>query len=240
MSAFLQARDLRLKSFTADASFDLTIETGQRWLVSGASGSGKSTLMRSLLGLVSPRSGTVLVDGLDLHEVSHRQLLTLRQSMGVVFSGGGLLPAWSGLQNLMLPLRAIQGLEEEAAQAAVLAFAGRCKIPALWLERAVAELPAEQIMLLALARALLIEPKLLWVDSELLWGVLSQAGTRLGAQLSEQLARGCTLVVCAGVHGVPATQTPPCDAPSHWACMQGGWLECRQDKTPWTLDAANA
>lgn len=240
MKPLLQARKLMLSSFDETRGVDLEVMPGQRWLITGASGAGKSTLMRTLLGLISPRSGTVLVDGWDLEDVSPQQLLTLRQSMGVVFSGGGLLPAWSGLQNLMLPLRVVKGLREEEAQAAVQAFAALCLIPPAWLERAAAELSAEQSTLLSLARALLIEPRLLWVDSALLWGVLSHASTRLGAQLTQQVAQGCTLVVGAGPDGVPHNQVPPCGAPTHWVRMQSGWLECASPPTNWTLESADA
>jgi ABC-type lipoprotein export system ATPase subunit len=240
MTALLQARDLTLASFADARGFDLDIGAGQRWLITGATGSGKSTLMRTLLGLISPRGGKVLLDGCDLEEVTPHQLLTLRQRTGVVFSGGGLLPAWSGLQNLMLPLRVIRGLSEEQAQDAVLEFAERCLIPEIWLERVAAQLSAEQGTLLALARALIIAPKLLWVDSELVWGVLSHASTRLGAQLVAQVSQGCTLVVGAGAHGVARDQVPPCGAPTHWAHMQGGWLECAAPPTSWTLEPADA
>jgi len=240
MTALLQARDLTLSSFADTRGFDLAIGAGQRWLITGATGSGKSTLMRTLLGLISPRSGKVVLDGCDLEDVTPHQLLTLRQRTGVVFSGGGLLPAWSGLQNLMLPLRVIKGLSEEQAQAAVLEFSARCQIPEIWLERVAAQLSAEQGTLLALARALIIEPSLLWVDSELVWGVLSYAGTRLGAQLATQVAQGCSLVVGAGAHGVSRDQVPPCGAPTHWARIQGGWLECAAPPTSWTLEPADA
>lgn len=240
MSALLQAQGLTLASSGNDRGFDICMKPGQRWLISGESGSGKSTLMRTLLGLDSPRSGSVLLRGVDLQEVSPRQLLTLRQTIGVVFSGGGLLPAWSGLQNLMLPLRTIRGMDEESAHAAVLAFASRCNIPTLWLERAATQMSAEQGTLLALARALIIEPQLLWIDSELVWGVLSHANTRLGAELAAQLAQGCTLVAVAGAHGVPREQVPPCAAPTHWARMQEGWLECLAPPTDWTLETADA
>jgi ABC-type transporter Mla maintaining outer membrane lipid asymmetry ATPase subunit MlaF len=235
----LQAQGLTLSSFANDAGFDITMESGQRWLLTGASGAGKSTLMRTLLGLISPRSGSVLVDGVNLQDVSPKQLLRLRHSMGVVFSGGGLLPAWSGLQNLMLPLRAGKGLDEAQAEAAVLAFASQCHIPTAWLERAAAQLSAEQGTLLSLARALIITPKLLWLDSELVWGVLSHASTRLGAQLAEQVAQGCTLVVCAGAGGLAREHVPPCPGPTHWARLQDGWLECAQAPTYWTLETAD-
>lgn len=240
MTALLQARGLTLSSFSDTRGFDLDIEVGQRWLVTGASGSGKSTLMRTLLGLISPRSGKVLVDGHDLESVTPEQLLHLRQSMGVVFSGGGLLPAWSGVQNLMLPLRVIQGLSEEQAQAVVLDFAQRCRIPEAWLERVAAQLSAEQSTLLSLARALVIAPRLLWVDSELVWGVLSHANTLLGEQLVTQVVQGCTLVVSVGVSGVPRDQLPPCGGPTHWARLQDGWLECAPPPTDWTLEPADA
>ena len=236
----LQAQDLILPSFANEVGFDISMAAGQRWLLTGASGAGKSTLMRTLLGLISPRSGSVCVDGVNLQDVSPPQLLRLRHSIGVVFSDGGLLPAWNGLQNLMLPLRACKGLDETQAEAAVLAFASQCRIPTAWLERAATQLSAEQGTLLSLARALIIRPKLLWLDSALVWGVLSHAGTLLGAQLADQVAQGCTLVVCADIGGLARAHVPPCPGPTHWAHLQDGWLECAQAPTYWTLETADA
>jgi ABC-type lipoprotein export system ATPase subunit len=240
MSALMRAQQLVLAAASDTRGFDIAIAPGQRWLLTGASGSGKSTLMRTLLGLISPRGGSVFLDGVNLEDVSPKQLLKLRQSLAVVFSGGGLLPAWSGLQNLMLPLRASQGLDEEEAELAVLQFANQCRIPHTWLERAATQLSAEQGTLLALARALLIRPKLLWVDSELVWGVLSHAGTALGDELAAQVAQGCTLVVSAGAAGLPREQLPPCAAPTHRARLQNGWLECVAPPNTWTLEPFDA
>lgn len=240
MSALLQGRNLLLPSFTTERGFDLCIAPGQRWLITGDSGSGKSTLMRTLLGLVSPRDGAVFVQGHNLHDVSPAELLRLRQRTSVVFSGGGLVPAWSGLQNLMLPLRAIRGMDEATAHQAVLDFASRCQLPTPWLERSATQLSAEQAPLLSLARALITEPALLWIDSELVWGVLSHANTRLGAELAAQVVKGCTLVTVAGARGVPRDQMPPCGSPTHRAHMQSGWLECLAPPIDWTLDTAHA
>lgn len=236
MSALLEARGVTLFQFPDGAGFDIRMEPGQRWLVSGPSGAGKSTLVKTLLGLKSPASGTVFLEGVDLKDVSPGQLRTLRQRTGVVFSGGGLLPAWTGLENLMLPLRAMQGLDEDAAETVVMRFAEQCQVPLTWLQRSATQLSAEQSTLLALARTLITTPKLLWVDSELLWGVLSHDHTRLGVQLAQQVEQGCTLVVCAGAKGVPREQTMPCAAPTHWARMHSGWLECLAPPPNWTLE----
>ena len=239
MSALLRGHALLLPSFSTEVGFDIRIEKGQRWLLTGDSGSGKSTLMRTLLGLVSPRDGLVFLHGRNLHDVSPAELLRLRQSTSVVFSGGGLLPAWSGLENLMLPLRAIRGMDEHDAHQAVLDFASRGQLPTPWLERIATQLSAEQATLLSLARALITEPELLWIDSELVWGVLSHANTHLGAELAAQVDRGCTLVTVAGEHGVPREQMPPCGVPTHRAHLQSGWLECLIPPTHWTLDPAD-
>lgn len=240
MSALLEGRDLLLPSFTTETGFDILVAPGQRWLLTGDSGAGKSTLMRTLLGLVSPRDGEVLLQGRNLHDVTPTELLRLRQRISVVFSGGGLVPAWSGLQNLMLPLRAIQGMDEHAAHDAVVAFAQRCQLPEPWLERSATQLSAEQATLLSLARALITGPQLLWIDSELVWGVLSYANTRLGAELAAQVSQGCALVTVAGAHGVPRDQMPPCGAPTHRGHLHSGWLECLAPPTHWNLDSADA
>ncbi|MDR1188973.1 MAG: ATP-binding cassette domain-containing protein, partial [Bifidobacteriaceae bacterium] len=82
----------------------LEVLPGQSVAVSGPTGSGKSTLLACVTGLLRPKSGQVLVDGIKLRGLSHKALAALRRRrMGVVFQFGELLPAMTAKENVALP-----------------------------------------------------------------------------------------------------------------------------------------
>jgi len=83
----------------------LEIERGRLTAVMGPSGSGKSTLMHILAGLDRPTSGKVVLDGVDITELSERKLTLLRRDrIGFVFQFFNLLPMLSAEENVLLPL----------------------------------------------------------------------------------------------------------------------------------------
>lgn len=83
----------------------LELHQGQFLAIMGASGSGKSTLLHLMAGLAQPDSGTILVDGTDITEMSDRKLtLFRRRHIGLVFQSFNLIPTLSAEQNIALPL----------------------------------------------------------------------------------------------------------------------------------------
>ncbi len=89
---------------TALSAVDLRIERGEFLAVVGPSGSGKSTLL-NLLGLLDrPSSGRVVLDGVDTTGMSDRELTAMRAKLlGFVFQFHHLLPAFTAVENVMLP-----------------------------------------------------------------------------------------------------------------------------------------
>ena len=84
---------------------DLVIEAGERIAVLGASGVGKSTLMHLIGGLDHPDSGTILFRGKPLADMAERELAAFRNSeVGFVFQFFQLLPEFSALENVMMPM----------------------------------------------------------------------------------------------------------------------------------------
>jgi ABC-type ATPase involved in cell division len=83
---------------------NLTVEPGEFVCILGKSGSGKTTVMELLAGLRRPDSGTVEVDGVDLHEIPEPALQLYRRRLGIVFEDGKLIPYRTVAENVAFPL----------------------------------------------------------------------------------------------------------------------------------------
>jgi len=84
---------------------DFMVEQSQSVAITGASGSGKSTLLYLLGGLEKPKSGQVIVDGIELNQLSTNKLAAFRnKNLGFVYQFHHLLPEFSALENVAMPL----------------------------------------------------------------------------------------------------------------------------------------
>lgn len=95
------------------------VNEGETVVVVGESGTGKSTVLKLILRLLSPDSGTVLVNDEDLGKLTYNEALEKRQCMGMVFQGGALFDSLSVLDNVAYPLREHTDLDEEEIEARV-------------------------------------------------------------------------------------------------------------------------
>jgi putative ABC transport system ATP-binding protein len=140
---------------------DLDVMAGEAVAIVGASGSGKSTLLAILAGLDTPTAGTVRLDGTELFALDEDARAELRaRAVGFVFQSFQLLPAYTALENVMLPLELLnaRGSEEQARQ--MLLRVGLA-------ERAhhyPKHLSGGEQQRVALARAFVVRPKLLLAD----------------------------------------------------------------------------
>jgi len=141
----------------------LKIHQGEIMVIMGGSGSGKSTFLRYLLGLHKPTSGSIRIFGQDITEMSEQQLYELRKHMGVAFQGGALFGSMSVGENVMLPLREHTQLDEQTMR-----IMTRMKLEVVNLAGFENLMPAElsggMIKRAALARAVVMDPKLLFFD----------------------------------------------------------------------------
>ncbi|HET7735183.1 MAG TPA: ABC transporter ATP-binding protein [Nocardioidaceae bacterium] len=142
---------------------DLDVKAGELLVVRGRSGSGKTTLLGLLGGLDRPTSGSVLVEGRDLAELSDEQVSHLRRgTLGYVFQSFGLLPMLSAAENVEVPLRVVKTppREREARVREVLELVGLADHA----DQRPYELSGGQQQRVALARALAARPRILLAD----------------------------------------------------------------------------
>lgn len=141
----------------------LRVPKGRVVAIMGASGSGKTTLLHLIGGLLQAQKGSVIVDGHDLSKVSHRQLYSIRQGMGMLFQFGALFTDLSVFDNVAFPMREQTDLSEAAIRDIVL-----LKLQAVGLRGAANLMPSElsggMARRVALARAVALDPKLVLYD----------------------------------------------------------------------------
>lgn len=142
---------------------NLTVSHGEILIIMGGSGSGKSTLLRHLLGLHVPTSGKIKLLGKDITKVSAAQMHDLRTNMGVSFQGGALLSSMTVGENVQLPLREHTKLDDTT-----MGIMARMKLEVVNLggyeDLMPAELSGGMVKRVALARAIVMDPKLLFFD----------------------------------------------------------------------------
>ncbi len=146
------------------AGVDLQVRRGEIFALVGGSGSGKSTLLNEMILLQRQDSGSIRVLGVDLDSLDDEQTHALRQRLGVMFQKGGLFGSLNVLENIGLPLREHTNLDstlidEIAAQKIALTGLD----PETGMQYP-SELSGGMLKRASLARALALDPELLFLD----------------------------------------------------------------------------
>jgi len=84
---------------------ELDVARGESLVIIGRSGTGKSVLLKHVVGLMRPDRGTVRVNGVDVASLEEKELLALREQMGMLFQGGALFDSMTVGENVGLALR---------------------------------------------------------------------------------------------------------------------------------------
>ena len=143
---------------------NLCVHRGEVLSLVGGSGSGKSTLLREMLGLEHPTQGEVKVFGISLRDGDPAELNRIRNRWGMLFQEGALFSALSVYENIALPLRELKTLDDELIHDLVM-----LKLDMVGIERGhAAKMPSSlsggMVKRIGLARALSLEPELLFLD----------------------------------------------------------------------------
>ena len=172
---------------------DLVVEKGDIFGIIGLSGAGKSTLVRCMNLLEKPSSGRVIVNGLDLMQMTDRELRRERQKISMIFQGFNLLMQRTSLENICFPLE-LAGVKKDAARKKAHELLEIVDLP----DKADAypvQLSGGQKQRVAIARALASDPEVLLCDEAT--SALDPKTTQSILELLKKLNRelGVTVVV---------------------------------------------
>jgi putative ABC transport system ATP-binding protein len=179
---------------------DLVVHEGEFVSVMGPSGSGKTTLLNCCSGLDEIDGGRVLLDGVDLHALSDAQRTTNRASaMGFIFQAYNLIPVFSAVENVELPLL-LAGTSAKEARTRATETLERVNLGHR-LKHRPAELSGGEQQRVTVARALAGRPRVVWADEPT--GALdSETADAVMDLLRELNQEGLTLIVVTHDDGV--------------------------------------
>ncbi len=154
----------RFGAHVVHTEIDLQVRRSEVFALIGGSGSGKSTLLREMILLQRPNSGSIRVLGVDLQDIGDDEALALRRRWGVMFQHGGLFGSLTVQENVGLPLREHTRLDDaliDEIAAWKLALTGlKPEVGAQY----PSELSGGMMKRASLARALALDPELLFLD----------------------------------------------------------------------------
>ena len=145
-------------------NLELSVLQGEVLCIVGGSGSGKTTLLRQMVGLDRPTQGTIRILGTALSELRAEELNALRRHSGVLFQRGALFSALSVGENVALPLRELGAFDEELIRELAMLRLEMVGLSRSDGDKMPAELSGGMVKRAALARALALEPRIVFLD----------------------------------------------------------------------------
>lgn len=141
---------------------DLTVAPGKSLVIIGGSGTGKSVTIKCALGLMKPEQGETLFDGQPITD--HKQLDALRRRTGMLFQGGALFDSLTVWENVAFALLYRDGVGRAEAKKRAIENLAKVRLPASASDLRPAELSGGMQKRVALARAIIATPELLFFD----------------------------------------------------------------------------
>jgi ABC-type polar amino acid transport system ATPase subunit len=149
-------------NFQALSDISIEVKPSERMVICGPSGSGKSTLIRCINGLESHSMGKLTVDGIEVYEGS-KEIISLRQNVGMVFQQFNLFPHLTVLENLTIGPVKVRKIPKVEAETMARKYLDRVHIPEQ-AEKYPAELSGGQQQRVAIARSLCMESRIMLFD----------------------------------------------------------------------------
>ncbi|MGX1855711.1 ABC transporter ATP-binding protein [Streptomyces sp. NPDC055299] len=197
LGSLLSAQDVR-KAYGRTVALDgaeFSVHPGEVVAVMGPSGSGKSTLLHCLAGIVAPDSGSIVYNGREMAGMSDAERSLLRRSE-FGFQFGQLVSELTCVENVALPLR-LNGMSRKEAERNALTRMERLEVDALAKKRP-GEISGGQGQRVAVARALVTDPRLLFADEPT--GALDSLNDERVMELLTEAARSTNAAVVLVTH----------------------------------------
>ena len=148
---------------TIISEFDMRLEKGMNRTILGVSGVGKTTILKLLLGLLTPDSGEIYLNGRPISGLRESELIALRENIAIVFQGGALFDSMTVGENVGYRLIQGENLSEKEIERIALE-----KLGFVGLEQTIDLYPSElsggMKKRVAIARALAAEPEYIFFD----------------------------------------------------------------------------
>jgi phospholipid/cholesterol/gamma-HCH transport system ATP-binding protein len=143
---------------------DLDIHRGEVLGFVGGSGAGKSVLMRTIIGLVPKRDGVIKVFGVDLGAASQEELQAVERRWGILFQQGALFSSLTVMENLQFPVREYLDVSQRLLDELAVAKLEMVGLDASVCDKLPSELSGGMTKRVALARALALDPDIVFLD----------------------------------------------------------------------------
>jgi len=145
-------------------NLDLDVHKGEIMGFVGASGTGKSVLMRAILGLTKKQAGKIEILGVDYDDADDATRLSVDRQMGVLFQHGALFSSLTVKENIQVPMREYFEIDQRLMDELAAVKLDLVGLPATAASKYPSELSGGMIKRAALARALSLDPKLVFLD----------------------------------------------------------------------------
>ncbi len=143
---------------------NLTVNRGEILAIIGGSGSGKTTLLRSILMLLRPTAGSIRVFGKDVLDINDKDANLIRQRWGMLFQHSALFSSLTVIQNIMFPMKELTGLNKSFRRQLAMLKLGLVGLAKETATKFPSELSGGMQRRAAAARAIAMDPELLFLD----------------------------------------------------------------------------
>ena len=215
---------------------DLDVHRGEVLGVVGGSGSGKSVLMRSIIGLIHPREGEIEVFGKQTGDVEGSSMRELEMRWGVLFQEGALFSSQTVAENIQVPLREFTTMNQDLMDQIAAMKLAMVGLPPDTADKYPSELSGGMKKRAGLARALALDPELLFLDEPT--AGLDPISANQFDELIRQLQKALGLTVMLVTHDIDTLRavTDRIAVLVNRKLVIGTISELRKNKDPWIQD----